>query len=421
MQFHMLSFEGPDGYSRAGGLASRADGLVRTLASLGFETHLWFVGDPDRPGRELHGRLHLHRWAQWVSRHHPGGVYDGEWGKHEEYSRTLPPHLCAEALFPALARGEHAVVLAEEWHTVHAVLHLDWLLRDAGLRDRVSILWNANNTFGFDRIDWRRLRDAAVITTVSRYMRHEMRPLGVEAVVVPNGLPCEAFDPTPSGACAMLRRRFRDRTVVAKMARWDPDKRWLAAVETVAAMKRAGWRPLLIARGGSEPHGREVFNAIARHGLIRVDRHWRRPGVDGLLEALDGVEKQAVDVVNLCAHVDAAARRLLFRGCDAVLANSSHEPFGLVGLETMAAGGLACTGCTGEDYALPGHNALVLETGEPAEFLAMFARLRQRPKQARAIREAGRTTARRYSWSAVVERILLPRVALASGQALDGP
>ena len=60
-------------------------------------------------------------------------------------------------MLPCLRAGERAVVLAEEWHTVDAVLHLDSLLRTAALRDRVSIFWNANNTFGFDRIDWKRL------------------------------------------------------------------------------------------------------------------------------------------------------------------------------------------------------------------------------------------------------------------------
>jgi hypothetical protein len=74
MQFHILSFEGPDPYSRAGGLATRVDGLAAILANLGFETHLWFLGDPDLPGEETHGTLHFHRWAQWVSRYHPGGV-----------------------------------------------------------------------------------------------------------------------------------------------------------------------------------------------------------------------------------------------------------------------------------------------------------------------------------------------------------
>jgi glycosyltransferase involved in cell wall biosynthesis len=413
MQFHVLAFEGPDAYARAGGLASRVDGLVRTLAGLGFESHLWFVGDPALPGHETDNALHLHRWAQWVSRHHPGGVYDGEWGKHDEYARTLPPYLVDEVLLPAARQGEHAVVMAEEWHTVHAVLHLHWLLERAGIRDRVTILWNANNMFGFERIHWAALKKAAVITTVSRYMKHQMALLGVDALVVPNGLSGEAFDPTPSAACAALRRQFRDRTTIVKMARWDPDKRWISAVETVAAMKRAGWRPLFITRGGAEPYGGEVLSVMARHGLNRVDRSWQGAGVGGVLEALRGVECD-VDIVNLRSHVDPAARRLLFRGADAVLANSSREPFGLVALEAMAAGGLACTGCTGEDYALAGQNALVLETGEPEEFLRMFARLRNAPERARAMRHAGRVTARLFSWNEIVERVLLPRLALAS-------
>ena len=154
MQFHILSFEGPDGYARAGGLATRVEGLSDTLASLGFETHLWFIGAPDFPGHERRGLLHLHRWAQWVSRHHPGGVYDGELGKSSETARTLPPHLAQEILSPHLRRGGRAVVLAEEWQTVDAVLHLDWLLEQEGLRDRVTILWNANNTLELKRINW---------------------------------------------------------------------------------------------------------------------------------------------------------------------------------------------------------------------------------------------------------------------------
>jgi hypothetical protein len=45
-QFHILSFEGPDPYARAGGIATRITGLARALAGAGHETHLWFVGDP---------------------------------------------------------------------------------------------------------------------------------------------------------------------------------------------------------------------------------------------------------------------------------------------------------------------------------------------------------------------------------------
>jgi glycosyltransferase involved in cell wall biosynthesis len=410
MQCHVLSFEGPDAYSRAGGLATRVVGLAQTLADLGFESHLWFVGAPDAPGHEQRGTLHLHRWAQWVSRHHPGGVYEGEHGKCSEFSRSLPPHLLRDWIRPHVEAGGRAVVLAEEWHTAGAVLHLHALLEEARLRDRVALLWNANNTFGFEHVDWPRLAASAHVTTVSRYMKHRMWSLGVDPTVIPNGLPGDAFDPPDRSACYEMRRRFRDRTVVVKMARFDPDKRWLAAVESVALMKHAGWRPLLLARGGVEAHGAEVAAAIGRLGLRCVDRAWPEGGAIGLLRALDDVEN--VDVVNLRSHVSNGARAVLLRGADAVLANSGHEPFGLVGLETMAVGGLACTGSTGEDYALPGHNALVLETNDPAEFVGMYRRLRARPDESRAIRREGRATARRFVWPAVVERILLPRVEL---------
>ncbi|HUE95706.1 MAG TPA: hypothetical protein VMN39_03555, partial [Longimicrobiaceae bacterium] len=133
MQFHILSFEGPDAYSRAGGIATRVEGLARALADLRLETHLWFVGDPDLPGHEEQGDLHLHRWAQWVSRHHPGGVYDGEEGKRLEYAASLPPYLLREVLGPYLRAGGRGVMLAEEWHTADAVLHLAGLLGAARL------------------------------------------------------------------------------------------------------------------------------------------------------------------------------------------------------------------------------------------------------------------------------------------------
>jgi hypothetical protein len=179
VQFHILSFEGPAPYAQAGGIASRVTGLAHALAEAGFETHLWFVGDPELPGHDICDQLQLHRWCQWISRYHPGGVYDGEEGKRADYATSLPPHLCQDVFLPHLHRGGQAAILAEEWHTVDAVLHLDWLLRQAGVRQQVHMFWNANNTFAFERSDWQRLAQAAVITTVSRYMKHLMWGLGV--------------------------------------------------------------------------------------------------------------------------------------------------------------------------------------------------------------------------------------------------
>ena len=198
---------------------------------------------------------------------------------------------------------------------MHAVLHLHWLLERAGVRDRVAMLWNAKNSFGFERIPWDRLARAEAITTVSRYMKYRMWPWSVDPLVIPNGLPDDAFHPPSPRALADLSRRFRDRTVLTKMARWDPDKRWIGAI-------------------------------------------------------------------------------------------------GIVGLETMAAGRIACTGCSGEEYAVPGQNAMVLETNDPREFLAMFQRLRTHPREAQALRRAGRRTARQFAWSEIMQRVLLPRIEL---------
>ena len=408
MQFHVLSFEGPDGYARAGGIASRVTGLVQALADAAYETHLWFVGDPHLPGHETRANLHLHRWCQWISQYHRSGVYEGEEGKRADYVASLPPFLLREVLLPYVQQGGQAVILAEEWHTVDAVLHLDWLLREAQVRDQVTILWNANNTFSFDRIDWRRLAEAAIVTTVSRYMKHLMQAWGVNALVIPNGLSAEALIWPERQAVAAFRTRLRHRTVLCKVARWDPDKRWLLAIDIVGALKQQGWRPLLVARGGVEAHGGDVLGAAARAGLRVAERIFPEPGVQGFLKAMEDLED--IDIVSLRSSITLPSRRVLFHAASAVLANSGHEPFGLVGLETMAVGGVACTGCSGEDYAVPGYNALVLETNDPQEFTALFSELHANPRRERALRRAGSTTAKHYMWSEIIQRQLLPRL-----------
>ena len=410
IQWHILSFEGPDPYARAGGIASRIVGLAQALAESGFGTHLWFVGDPDLPGNDMCRQLRLHRWCQWISRYHPAGVYDGEEAKHDDYASSLPPFLLREVLLPHLHRGGTAVVLAEEWHTVDAVLHLDWLLREAKVRSQVTIFWNANNTFSFDRIDWGRLDEAAIVTTVSRYMKHLMLDQGVNALVIPNGLSADDLVTPKAEAVRAFRYRMQGRTVLSKVARWDPDKHWLLAIDTVRAMKRLDWRPLLLARGGVEAHGAEVLAMAAASGLRVVERDLSHSGVRGMLGLLESVRD--VDMVSIRSPLDPESRRILLRASDAVLANSRHEPFGLVGLETMAVGGIACTGCSGEDYAMPGRNALVLETTDPREFVDLFGELRANPALERAIRRAGRTTAKQYTWLQIMQRHLLPRLRL---------
>jgi glycosyltransferase involved in cell wall biosynthesis len=129
-----------------------------------------------------------------------------------------------------------------------------------------------------------------------------------------------------------------------------------------------------------------------------------------LLAALDAARD--ADVVNLRTPLDPEARRILFRAASTVLANSGHEPFGLVGLETMAVGGVACTGCSGEDYAIAGRNALVMQTANAGEFVRLFARLQTHSEEDAALRRAGRRTAEEFAWTEIVTRNLLPTIAL---------
>jgi glycosyltransferase involved in cell wall biosynthesis len=287
------------------------------------------------------------------------------------------------------------------------------------VRDRVRILWNANNTFGFDRIDWPRLAAAATLTTVSRYMRFRMQALGVDPLIIPNGLSSDAFrEPTPAAV-----REFGDlaanRLVIAKVARWDPDKHWLLAIDTTAELKRAGARPLLVARGGVEAHGGVVRKRAFAAGLHVSERVPREAGERGLLRTL--AEPGEADVIILNGPLDREASQLLFRSAAAVLANSAHEPFGLVGLETMAVGGLACAGATGEDYVVPNWNALVLQTCDPLEFVTQFARLRRDAGEERALRRNGLETARGFGWAQVVSRCLFPRCGVGHASALGVP
>lgn len=89
----------------AGGLGTRIAALTEPLASQGYPMHLFFVDDPAKPGIEtrMDGKLHLVRWGQWISRHHPQGVYAGEEEKRADYSASVPAYVVQAIAAPAIA------------------------------------------------------------------------------------------------------------------------------------------------------------------------------------------------------------------------------------------------------------------------------------------------------------------------------
>jgi glycosyltransferase involved in cell wall biosynthesis len=402
--FAVLSFEGPDVYSQAGGLGVRAKELTRALAIAGYETHLFFVGDPELPAQEeaVEGRLKLHRWGQWLSRLHRGGVYDGEDAKVVDWNHSLPSFLVYHVVEPAARAGKLVVVLGEEWHTADSMRLIAEALFYRGLRERAVILWNANNTFGFHRITWRELEASATLTTVSRYMKHRMWEVGVNPIVIPNGIPASALVDAPEREVKAVQGAASADLLLFKIGRFDPDKRWLMAMTAAGLLKRQGLRVRMLMRGGREPHGADVLAHAATHGLVVEDS--RSPQDQTSLVRLFKTHA-AADVVNLVSFLPEALLGTLYAASDAVLANSGHEPFGLVGLEVMAAGGLAVTGSTGEDYAEPFRNAVVLETEDPLELVGALRQVRSQPAWAAQLRANGRATAREFTWDHVLDQL----------------
>lgn len=418
LTFCLLSFEGPDRYAQAGGLGVRITHLAETLARKGFETHLFFVGDPEAPGQEVRaeGLLTWHRWGQWISAHHPGGVYAGEEKKLLDFNDSLPPYVVEHIIRPAIAAGRTPVILAEEWHTAEALIRLHEQLRAAGLEQRCVLMWNANNTMSFHRLDWARLQNAAQITTVSRYMKHLMWGLGVNPLVIPNGIPSALLKPVNPQKVADVRAALHlgaHGILLFKVGRFDPAKRWLMAVEAAALLKAKGHRVAFLISGGIEPHKEEVMQRAHDRGLSIHTAAEEPDSWQALLRQLASAPE--VDLYNLQFFLTPGIMRALYAAADAVLANSGHEPFGLVGLEAMAAGGIAFTGATGEEYALGGTAAVMLDTEDPEEITTQVRALNEDPERSAALRSAAREQAARFTWEEVAD-LLLSKIRFVAQQ-----
>jgi glycosyltransferase involved in cell wall biosynthesis len=405
-EFILISFEGPDCYSMAGGLGVRMQNLSLTLVETGFTTHLFYVGDPKLPGEEKleNGKLILHRWCQWISAYYPAGVYDGEEGKLSEFNSSLPGFVMENIVLPAVAQDKLVVILGEEWQTFEVMCRLSDAMVLAGIRDKAILFWNANNTFSFHRINWGRLNYATTITTISRYMKHIMERMGLNPLVIPNGIPRSLFKEIDPGLINGLRTAFSTDILLCKVARWDPDKNWMEAIEAVAGLKKLGLKATLLARGGMEPYGREVLNRAVSLGLTVKEAQIASGDRDGYLKALAAAAP--ADVIDIRFQLPLDFLAIMYRGADAVLANSSHEPFGIVGLEVMAAGGIVFTGSTGEDYSISFVNSFMIETPDPMEIVSYVMYIKSYPRQAERMRALARFMARYYTWEASVQNLI---------------
>ena len=423
--FVLLSFEGPDVYATAGGLGIRVSELSEALAMQGYTTHLLFVGDPDKPTTEerVDGRLILKRWSQWVSKYYPNGVYDGEEQKLYDYNESVPFHIYNEIVRPAVIAGKTVVIMGEDWHTAEVMCRTSDVLNWFGVRHKALMLWNINSLMSLHQINWGRLNYVTTITTVSKYMKHRMWSYGVNPLVIPNGIPTRHLTPVDTAAVTRLREIAQQgdprRLFLFKIGRFDPDKRWMMAIEAVARLKSSGYPVTFLVRGGIEPHGTDVLHHAYHLGLNIQDVVAKGPNLEQCLDAMAHASSPGTDMYNLRFFLPEEFVRATYNAADATLANSGHEPFGLVALEAMAAEGIAVTGSTGEDYAISFENAIVTETDDPDEIVGYLLHLGRHPEEQQRIRCAGRRTAEQFLWDQVIENLVSKLEFLARKQDIQ--
>lgn len=393
----ILSFEGPDRYSSIGGLSTRASQLARAFGVIGCNVDLVFVGDPAAAAVEEHGpNVTLRRWSQWISASYPRNAYDGEDQKVLDWESSVPSFVVDSIVVPASTAGERTLVIAEEWQTARVVIAIDRLARLRGVRDRLTLMWNANSTYGWEQIDWPALQAAAAITVVSKSLKGGLRRIGISSLLIPNGIDIRLHDLADPLLLSEMKQALAGRPTLVKIGRFDPDRNWIRAVDALAELHAAGINARLIMRGRHNEYAERVFaHAYERGlGLDRLDYE----GTDGH-KLIGAIALSDRPIIYLHAFLDEPTLSALYAAADAVLARSGREPFGLVGLEVIAAGGIVVCGPTDEEYAEPFVNAIVCDTADGRELAIYLRALFANPRIADEMRRVGAETAERYSWS----------------------
>jgi glycosyltransferase involved in cell wall biosynthesis len=429
--FVVLCFEGPDSYSMAGGLGEKITHMTNTLANLGFVVHHFFIGDPRLDGIELRkdGRLILHRWCQWISDSHTGGVYDGEQWKIDDYTKSASLYAVQEVIHPAISSGKMVVVLGEEWQTFEAMCCIHDLLQIYHLRDKAILFWNANEIYGFEQIDWDSLSRATTITVASEYMKQIMLKKGINPVVLPNGIPEVLLETVDEAAVSQIKEILGAETIFAKVDRWHQDNGWGPAVNAVNNLNRVGDSAKLLAHIGvvsdrkKVAHEAKLLGMVIKNITLEIDSNnsylnaMSENDLTPYFEALTKVSTS--DIFNFDYPIPPSLLSLLYQASDVVLADSDHDPFGFVGMEAMAAGSILFTSRRTKGHAEHMQNAVVLEryTAEEIQFYVSYLRLH--PEKREMIRACARQTAEQWTFKGVAKRLLRELEYQAAAQGVD--
>jgi phosphatidylinositol alpha-mannosyltransferase len=218
----------------------------------------------------------------------------------------------------------------------------------------------------------------------------------------------------PALRSLMMRLTFR--VAVSESARETAAGNWTGAEYTVL------WNGIEI-----EPIAATAPAESPKPTVLFIGRHEPRKGLEVLLDAWDGIDRdarlqivgvgpqseelqrRAVGDVEWCGSITDAPRNALLRGARVFCAPSLRgESFGVVLLEAMAAGApIVASAIEGyQNVARSGRDALLVPPGDVAALRGALRRLLDDPALRGRLAESGRERAEQFSMRRLAERYL---------------
>jgi glycosyltransferase-like protein len=223
------------------------------------------------------------------------------------------------------------------------------------------------------------------ILVVSEHWRDLLRrEYGTAAEVVHNGVDPARFLAADLALAQKLRRRAgaADRPLILSVGGIEPRKGSDTLVRAIAALKRAGRRPVHAVVGG---HSFQDYRAYR----------------DRVLASLPSLGLRLDDDVVLLGTVPDAELPAWYAAADVLAFPSTKEGWGLAILEAMSAGlpVVASDLPVFREFLSPGRDALLVPVDDPPALAVALAAILDDPDLAGRLRSAALATARRYSWA----------------------
>lgn len=376
----MLSWEYPPAV--VGGLSRHVDHLSHALAALGHDVTVYTRGHPDAsPEEDDRGvrvvrvdeyppRIAFDDLVPWVLAFNLSLLHHVEGDLRSAPPGILHAHDWLVAYAAAALKDLHAVPLVA---TVHAT---EYGRHQGHLPGPTQVL--------IHQVEWWLTFEAGRVITCSDYMRgevtdiFELPPDKVE--VIPNGIDLDSFAPPPEAEALRADLVGPDERLVFFAGRLEYEKGVQTVLEAIPlAVERMP--PIRFHIAGAGTHRTEL------------EARARELGID--------------DRVRFLGFVDDETLRRYYAAADLVLVPSLYEPFGLVTLETMAAGTPVAVADTGglQEVVRDGDTGLRFAAGDPSACADAMVRLLTDQRLARKLAlRAREELVRRYSWTSVADR-----------------